>query len=121
MVGEGSAKLDFGHTSEKKKKMFDLIKEEKELKEKREKKRKQQGDFLRGKKKVEKLMSVNEWDAFAVCNKHSLSTLRIKDRLLLRRQELVGSLLLALQLRYASHTHTISTNRLREELLATRI
>ena len=34
MVGEGSAKLDFGHTSEKKKRMFDLIKEEKELKEK---------------------------------------------------------------------------------------
>ena len=66
VVGEGSAKLDFGHTSEKKQKMFDIIKQEKELKEKRAKKRSQQGDFLRGKKKVEKLMSVNEWDAY-VC------------------------------------------------------
>ena len=27
-VGEGSAKLDFGHTSEKKQKVFDLIKKE---------------------------------------------------------------------------------------------
>ena len=65
VVGEGSAKLDFGHTSEKKQKMFDIIMQEKELKEKRDKKRSQQGDFLRGKKKVEKLMSVNEWDAYA--------------------------------------------------------
>ena len=51
-VGEGSAKLDFGHTSEKKQRMFDMIKKEKAS----------QGDFLKGKKKVEKLMSVREWD-----------------------------------------------------------
>ena len=65
-VGEGSAKLDFGHTSEKKQKVFDMIKKEKEVRkardEKRDKKKAAQGDFLRGKKKVEKLMSVNEWD-----------------------------------------------------------
>ena len=65
-VGEGSAKLDFGHTSEKKQRMFDMIKEEKEIRksreEKREKKKASQGDFLKGKKKVEKLMSVREWD-----------------------------------------------------------
>lgn len=61
-VGEGSRQLDFGHTSEKKKRVFDLIKKEKEAKEKREKKRSGQVDSLRGKKKVEKLMSVKEWD-----------------------------------------------------------
>ena len=65
-VGEGSAKLDFGHTSEKKQKVFDLIKKEKEIKQAREEKRGKkkaiQGEFLKGKKKVEKLMSVNEWD-----------------------------------------------------------
>ena len=65
-VGEGSAKLDFGHTSEKKQRMFDMIKKEKEIRksreEKREKKKASQGDFLKGKKKVEKLMSVREWD-----------------------------------------------------------
>ena len=65
-VGEGSAKLDCGHTSEKKQRMFDMIKKEKEIRksreEKREKKKASQGDFLKGKKKVEKLMSVREWD-----------------------------------------------------------
>lgn len=65
-VGEGSARLDFGHTSEKKQRMFDMIKKEKEIRksreEKREKKKASQGDFLKGKKKVEKLMSVREWD-----------------------------------------------------------
>ena len=65
-VGEGRAKLDFGHTSEKKQRMFDMIKKEKEIRksreEKREKKKASQGDFLKGKKKVEKLMSVREWD-----------------------------------------------------------
>ena len=65
-VGEGSAKLDFGHTSEKKQRMFDMIKKEKEIRksreEKRDKKKAAQGDFLKGKKKVEKLMSVSEWD-----------------------------------------------------------
>lgn len=65
-VGEGSAKLDFGHTSEKKQRMFDMIKKEKEIRksreEKRDKKKASQGDFLKGKKKVEKLMSVSEWD-----------------------------------------------------------
>ena len=56
-VGEGSAK---------KQRMFDMIKKEKEIRksreEKREKKKASQGDFLKGKKKVEKLMSVREWD-----------------------------------------------------------
>lgn len=64
-VGEGSAKLDFGHTSEKKQRMFDMIKKEKEIRKSREEKREKkasQGDFLKGKKKVEKLMSVREWD-----------------------------------------------------------
>ena len=46
--------------------MFDLIKKEKEIKQAREEKRGKkkaiQGEFLKGKKKVEKLMSVNEWD-----------------------------------------------------------
>lgn len=61
VVGEGSAKLDFGHTSEKKQRVFDAIKKEKELREKRNKKA-VKGDFLKGKKKVSKLMSVKEWD-----------------------------------------------------------
>ena len=61
-VGEGSAKLDFGHTSEKKQRMFDMIKKEKEIRKSREEKKASQGDFLKGKKKVEKLMSVREWD-----------------------------------------------------------
>ena len=38
-VGEGSAKLDFGHTSEKKQRMFDMIKKEKEIRKSREEKR----------------------------------------------------------------------------------
>ena len=62
VVGEGSAKLDFGHTSEKKQRVFDAIKKEKELREKRNSKKGNKGDFLKGKKKVTKLMSVNEWD-----------------------------------------------------------
>ena len=45
---------------------LDMIKKEKEIRksreEKREKKKASQGDFLKGKKKVEKLMSVREWD-----------------------------------------------------------
>ena len=62
VVGEGSAKLDFGHTSEKKQRVFDAIKKEKEMQEKKNKKKSMKGDFLKGKKKVAKLMSVNEWD-----------------------------------------------------------
>lgn len=62
VVGEGSAKLDFGHTSEKKQRVFDAIKKEKEMKEKRNNKKAVKGDLLKGKKKVAKLMSVNEWD-----------------------------------------------------------
>ena len=62
VVGEGSAKLDFGHTSEKKQRVFDAIKKEKEQQEKKNKKKGMKGDFLKGKKKVQKLMSVNEWD-----------------------------------------------------------
>lgn len=62
VVGEGSAKLDFGHTSEKKQRVFDAIKKEKEMQEKKNKKKSMKGDYLKGKKKVAKLMSVNEWD-----------------------------------------------------------
>lgn len=61
VVGEGSAQLDFGHTSEKKQRVFDAIKKEKEMRNKRSKKG-TKGDLLKGKKKVAKLMSVNEWD-----------------------------------------------------------
>lgn len=60
--GEGSAKLDFGHTSEKKQLVFDAIKKAKEIKEKRTKRKEQQGDYLRGKMKVQKLMNVSEFE-----------------------------------------------------------
>lgn len=46
VIGEGSAKLDFGHTSEKKQRVFDAIKKEKEMKEKRNNKKAVKGDLF---------------------------------------------------------------------------